>query len=263
MDERDNGQAVAHEVSVREHDALGLARGAAGVDERSEILGPDGDSEVVQESVGLGGLLAEEGFAREAEAVPGAICIWVIRLRKIVGIDRFQRREARQDGGNLRAECFRGDEDEFRARIIEDLVELVGSERRINRDVDRTETEDREVDEVPDGPIGFGGVGDAVAGTDTHRVQTGGEGADGFGDFLRGVFAPFAADLAREGVRLRIMGQLMRKEVEDARGGRNGRGDGREHSLSRGRVGSSFRAEVFLGERREWPGDGKSEFHAT
>ena len=218
--DRDDSHAITHQVGVREHDTLGLAGGPARVDKRGEIVRMDRRDDGV-ESQPDGGLFAQEGFAEHAQVRParriGRPLVGSPARGRIIGIDVLQRGQPVRDGRDLIAERLAGGKDELRARVGEDELEFIARQRRVNRDMHRAELQHRKVDEIPFRPVVFGDVCHAVAGADPGRAQSGGEGAHGFRDFLRGIFAPCPVHLARERVRLRIMRELVRENIEDAR----------------------------------------------
>ena len=170
--QRHDGQAVAHEVGVREHNALGLARGAACVDERGEIVRAHGGGEFVERPA-RGGLLAQQRCAQVAQVSP-ARDFRLARGRLVVGVNALQRGKAFLERADHRGQLIAGGEHELGPGIRQDELAFLRGQRRVDRHVDRTELQDGQVDKVPLRAVGLGDVRHAVALTDARGVQAGG-----------------------------------------------------------------------------------------
>ena len=143
------GPRVRADVGVREHDALRHTRRPARVDQRRNVVRPDGVGERVEVGavrVGVGAAGGEGlGPARDRDGQRA--------LRFFEHDDVLQLRQLVEDGGGFFELEIRRDDEHARAGIAEDVLDLVGGERRVERDVDGAEELGAEVGHGPLGPV--------------------------------------------------------------------------------------------------------------
>ena len=129
-----------------EHDALGVAGGAGGVDDGGEFVG-----------------FGEQGLPAprlRANRVGGAVSLQRLEREEIragqIGVesaDPFERRKLAPDRGNLGKLGGGGHEHRAGPRVLQDVVDLAGRQGRVDRHVHGAGGERREVGEGPLGPI--------------------------------------------------------------------------------------------------------------
>ena len=150
---------VGTKVVVREHDTLGLACGARGIDERSELPG-----ENLRCAQAVGGDVRGAGGGDErfvAETFSGNI------RADVGGDDLFEFRQIGADSEKFLQLRMTGDENDFCAAMSEDVGHAFGRFIEVNRDGDPAGTSDGEIGGVPFGPV-RGEKTDAIAGLDTE-----------------------------------------------------------------------------------------------
>ena len=140
------GPNVGGDVAVRQHHAFGVARRARGIDDRGEVLGPDGEGPDPPRCEVDRACLAVLLERRERHHV-GAGEIGVKTDHP------FERGQLAPDGRDLGVLGRRGDEDGPGTRVLEQVVNLPGGEGRIDRHVDREGGEGGEIGQGPLGPV--------------------------------------------------------------------------------------------------------------
>src|SRR5258708_23306656 len=185
---------VGAEICVREHDALGLAGGARGVDERSELAGKNfGGGQAV------GGNVCRAGVGNESfvtETLAGDVGA------SVRDDDLFQLGEAGADGEKLLQLWRAKNEDDLGAAMFQDVDHAVRGFVEVDRNGDGASAVDSEIGGVPLGAIG-GKKTNAVAGFHAEFHESGGETGDTAAEYLRADVLPPAlpADHLRAGVR--------------------------------------------------------------
>ena len=195
--EAEGGGGVAQvggHVAVGEHDALGLAGGAGGVDDGHGVAGTGAGDERVEG--GVGGLEGRGGGHEVGEGVDGEGgggdgCGG--------GVHDDDVAEGGENAGELElCELVAGGEDEdLGGGVAEHVADLVGGEGGVEGDVDGAEGEGGE---VGDGPLPaiLAEEGDAVATLDAPVEEVGGEGADAAVEILGGDGQPGAGGVLPE-----------------------------------------------------------------
>ena len=176
------GLDVRDEIGVRQHDALGLARRARGVDDRRELVGPHGARAVAE-------LPARPPLARQACMTTFGNGLerhdrrTVARRPAVHQDDGLERRQLVPDVLDLLELQPRRDDRRLRARVVQDVTRLRRRERRVNRHRDRCPGQDRQVGLQPLGPA-LGDNRDAVARRDPERPQPERQVPDALEEFL-------------------------------------------------------------------------------
>ncbi len=151
---------------MREHHTLWLAGCAGGVDDGSELTGQD-----LRRSHAIRGNLrtssgSDESFVAEALGR---------RFGGAIGDDDvFQLREARANGEELLQLFGTGDENDFGARVIEDVAHALGGFFEIDGNSDAARAGNGEVRSVPFGAIGSEKT-DAIPRLDAELHESGGK----------------------------------------------------------------------------------------
>ncbi len=202
---------IGRDIGVREHHAFGLAGGARGVDEGSEIAGLDGTDEGIEDRIAIGarivgpgkdlgesdGSLGGFGVHHEdaLEGCPGAD-----------GVQFFELLTGRDDGDTATG-------------VGEQDGDLVTGKRGIDGNVDAIDGQDGEVGDCPF-PAIFRNQGDAVAFFCTPGKEGLREGVDALVDLVGGERLPVAElVLPEDGAGICSCGHTA-KEVVDCREGR-------------------------------------------
>ncbi len=201
------GEDVVEEVAVGEHDPLGVAGGARGVDEGGEV--------VLRE----GGRLAAHGVAVGGEGLPALRPQLVERGGAGDGVgveadDVLQPREAGAHLGDLRRLGRVRDEHDLRLRVVEDVEHLRRGQRRVDRRVRRSGAQGGEVGEGPLRPV-LGDDGDLVAAGDPEGPQAHRDLLDRGPELLRADRAPRAVPLVLQVLRLAVGVDRTIEEVAD------------------------------------------------
>ena len=150
-------EEVGAHVAVGEHDALGVAGGAGGVDEGGPIVGFDGLLDLLHD----GGVFLAARDARLEDFEHA-----VLALDACQGEDGGRVVHLGEGGTDAIEEDVVADEDVACLAVIEDIMVVVGAEGGIDGHVDDTGHCQRHVDEVPLGAVGGHGD-DAVAAFET------------------------------------------------------------------------------------------------
>jgi hypothetical protein len=174
LDDRVQGHGVGDEIRVAQHDALGDARRPRGVDDRGQVVGPDGQGRLFEE-IGAGGGqgLATPHDLREAQDPFG---------RLLFDEDEVpDRGQFLADGLDLQPEEPVGADDDLGVRIVDDVLDLAGHEGGVDGDGDAARAQGREVRHRPLRPV-LGEDGELVTRPEAEVPQAQGEVLDPLGE---------------------------------------------------------------------------------
>src|SRR6266403_2615521 len=174
---------VRAEIAVRKHDALGLAGGARGVDDGGELTRKNSR-----------GALAVSGNIRCARAGDEGFVAQAFGGNFRTGIsddDLFELGKVLANGKKLLQLCRTGDEDNFRATMLQDVGHPVRGLVEVDGNGNASGTGYGKVRGVPFGPI-RGEKTDAIAGLDAEFHESSGKTGDAAEKFLRGDGVPAA-----------------------------------------------------------------------
>ena len=182
-EDRDHRFGVRHDVAVRQHHALGLARRAGGVDDGGERFGADRgaagldgrpDRRVDRQPLAAAREERGAGDDRRAQAEVTGLRITGVRRRPRVDDDhQLQRRQQVSHLLHLRRLDAIRDDGDAGAGVGEDVPDLRRRQRRIDRHGDDADRLRREIDQDPLGPA-LGHDRQPVAGGKAGRQQAGG-----------------------------------------------------------------------------------------
>jgi hypothetical protein len=204
------GGDVVGEVAVRQHHPLGAPGRARRVDEAREVAGR-----------GLPELRVRGGAGRGAgrdHRLPGPRA-WrrCVEHRRVA--ESCQARAHRLDLGRL---LGRRDQCHGRARIAEDVFDLVRKERRVDRHGHSTRGEDGVIGDRPLGAV-LGQDRHPIAGPDAERLESARGVAHGAAELTGGDRGPGALLLVQQEVGLRRFGLELAEDVaEGAKAHRRG-----------------------------------------
>jgi hypothetical protein len=137
---------VAQEIAVGQYDALGLARRAGRVDERSLVFGPDGVGQGF-EKPGLPGVERLSSLHDLAKSESAG-------RRRLAERDEVpDLTERGLDGLDLLPVLVIGDDDGPGVRVQDDVLDLFGHEGAVDRHRDRAQAEVRHIAHDPLGPV--------------------------------------------------------------------------------------------------------------
>ena len=146
-DHRRGGDDVADEVVVGQDDALGQTRGARGVDDGGLIRGLDSPGQALEEAR-LGGVHGS-AFGQDLGQREHALG----RRLGFQGDEMLDLDQLGPDGLQLPPLIGAGDDHDAGVGVIDEIFDLVGDERRVDRDGDAAQAEVGEVGHDPFGPV--------------------------------------------------------------------------------------------------------------
>ncbi len=200
-------QDVGHDVGMGEHDALGRPGGAGGVDDGGHVLRTDSLTNLL-----IWGRVALPGLF--------PLLAQTVEAPQAVGFGFFQVHDHRDlETGNLRLnfpdllQLFRGgQDDDLDAGVVEEALDLVRGQRRIDGNVDGAGGKDGDVRNQPFGPV-FRQERNAVSRLHSQIHQSRDHALDLAADVGRGQRAIVAVALDLQGVRPALVGYGFLEEV--------------------------------------------------